>query len=55
MIVRIPLKCPRCGGAMHSVSYDAPLRLLRHRSWQCCRDCGMIRDTDEFKRGLFTV
>jgi C4-type Zn-finger protein len=53
--INIPLSCPSCEGKMYSVRYDAPLKILKERSWQICRRCGFERNTDDFKRGLLTV
>lgn len=53
--IGIPLSCPSCEGKMYSVRYDAPLAILRDRSWQICKICGFERSTDEFKKGLLTI
>lgn len=55
MRMPIPLRCPECSGSMYSVSYDPALPVLKHREWQYCRECGFVRDTEEFKRSLLTV
>jgi C4-type Zn-finger protein len=52
MNVVIPIPCPSCGGKMYLVSYEAPLRILKERSWQICKECGFERSTDEFKKML---
>ncbi len=52
MNVKIPIPCPSCGGKMYSVSYEAPLKILKHRSWQVCRECGFERNSEEFKKLL---
>jgi C4-type Zn-finger protein len=52
MNVKIPIPCPSCGGKMYSVSYEAPLKILKHRSWQICRECGFERTSEEFKKLL---
>jgi len=51
----IPLSCPSCDEKMYSVRYDAPLRILKDRSWQICKNCGFERTIDDFKKELFTV
>ncbi len=51
----IPLSCPLCDGKMYSVRYDAPLGILKDRSWQICKTCGFERTTDDFKKELLTV
>jgi len=53
--INIPLSCPSCTGKMYSVKYDAPLKILKERSWQICKSCGFQRSTDDFKRRLLTV
>ncbi len=53
--ISIPLSCPSCDGKMYLVRYDAPLGILKDRSWQICKTCGFERTTDDFKRGLLTV
>ena len=53
--INIPLSCPSCDGKMYVTSYDAPLKILKERSWQICRECGFEQTADEFKRGLWTV
>jgi len=52
MNVVIPIPCPSCGGNMYLVSYESPLRILKERSWQICKECGFERSTDEFKKML---
>ena len=52
MNVNIPIPCPSCGGKMYSAGYEAPLKILKNRSWQICRECGFQRTTDEFKKLL---
>jgi len=51
----IPLSCPSCDGKMYTTSYDAPLKILKERIWQICRECGFEQTADEFKRSLWTV
>jgi len=53
--ISIPLSCPSCYGKMYSVRYDAPLKILKERSWQICKNCGFERTVDDFKKELFTV
>jgi len=53
--INIPLPCPSCDGKMYATKYDAPLKILKERSWQICRECGFEQSADEFKRGLWTV
>ena len=49
----IPIPCPRCGGKMYSIGYNAPLKLLKPRSWQVCKECHFERSTEDFKKTLF--
>lgn len=51
----LPLSCPKCGGQLYLASYDPPLKLLRNRSWHCCRRCSYSRSADDFKKGLLCV
>ena len=53
--ISIPISCPSCDGKMYSIRYDAPLKILKDRSWQICKSCGFERNTDDFKRSLLTV
>ena len=53
--INIPLSCPSCDGNMYAVSYDTPLKILRERSWQVCKECGFEQQADDFKRRLLTV
>jgi len=53
--INIPLACPSCEGKMYSVRYDAPLKILKERSWQICKECGFEQSTDDFKMRLLTV
>jgi len=53
--INIPLSCPSCDGKMYAVSYDAPLKILKERSWQVCKECGFEQQADDFKRMLLTV
>ena len=53
--IDIPISCPSCSGKMYSVKYDAPLKVLKERVWQVCKECGFERSADEFKRILLTV
>lgn len=53
--INIPLSCPSCDGKMYSVRYEAPLAILKERSWQVCKLCGFERNTEDFKKGLFTI
>ncbi len=50
--MEIPLRCPDCNGGMYSVWYDVIIHILRHREWQCCKDCGFVRDVEDFKKML---
>ena len=52
MEIDIPIPCPSCGGKMFSSAYDAPLKILKARSWQVCKECGFQRSTEEFKKVL---
>jgi len=53
--INIPLACPSCDGKMYSIRYDAPLKILKERSWQICKECGFEQSTDDFKKELWTV
>ncbi|HXV66038.1 MAG TPA: hypothetical protein VD731_02250 [Nitrosopumilaceae archaeon] len=53
--IDIPISCPSCYGKMYSVRYDAPLGILKERSWQICRMCGFERSADDFKKELLTI
>ena len=53
--IDIPLSCPSCYSKMYSTRYDAPLKILRERSWQVCKECGFERSTEDFKKELLTV
>jgi hypothetical protein len=52
MKIDIPLSCPACGGKMYSVGYDAPLKILKPRTWQVCKDCKFSRSVEDFKKSL---
>ena len=51
----IPLQCPTCSGQMYITRYEAPLNVLRERSWQICKNCDFEQQTDDFKKKLLTV
>jgi len=53
--INIPLSCPSCDGKMYAVRYDAPLKILKQRSWQICKECGFQQQADDFKSRLLTV
>ncbi|MCZ6582399.1 MAG: hypothetical protein O6761_04420 [Thaumarchaeota archaeon] len=53
--IPIPVSCPKCDSGMFRVGYDAPLKILKERSWQICKECGFERSTEDFKRSLLTV
>ena len=53
--ISIPIPCPRCNGKMIAVRYEAPLKILKERSWQICKRCGFQRSAEEFKQRLLTV
>ncbi len=53
--INIPLACPSCDGKICSIRYDAPLKILKERSWQICKECGFEQSTDDFKMKLWTV
>ncbi len=53
--INIPLACPSCDGNMYDESYDTPLKNLKERSWQVCKECGFEQSTDDFKKELWTV
>ncbi len=55
MIIDIPISRPKCGGKMYSERYDPVLNILKDRSWQVCKECSFQRDTEDFKKDLFTV
>ncbi len=52
MRIKIPLSCPECNGRMYAVCYEPAIRLLEHRSWQYCRECGFVRDIKDFKKQM---
>lgn len=46
--------CPTCGGnRVFFAKYDAPLKILKERSWLICKDCDYQVETEAFKRSLF--
>ncbi len=48
--------CPSCeGNSLFLTKYDAPLRILKERSWLICKDCDYQIQTDEYKKSLFCV
>jgi len=48
--------CPKCdGGNLFYTKYDAPLKILKERSWHMCKDCGYQIQMDEWKKSLFCV
>ncbi|MEW6043001.1 MAG: hypothetical protein AB1608_01950 [Thermoproteota archaeon] len=53
MKIDIPLPCPKCGGKMYSISYDAPLKVLTHRTWHVCKECAFTQNAEEFKKTLY--
>ncbi len=53
--INIPMTCPSCYGKMYSIRYDVPLKILKERSWQICKECGFEQSTDDFKKELLTV
>ena len=53
--IDIPIPCPKCGGKMYSTSYDAPLKVLRYRTWHVCKECTFTRNVDDFKKTLFCI
>ena len=55
MRMEIPLCCPQCNGPMYYEKYEPVLHVLKDRSWQYCKDCGFVRETDDFKKSLFSV
>jgi hypothetical protein len=52
MKIDIPISCPACGGKMYSVGYSAPLKILKERTWQVCKECSFERSTDDFKKSI---
>ena len=53
--IPIPVSCPKCGGKMIAIRYEAVLQILKHRSWQICNECNFQRTADDFKNSLLTV
>ncbi len=53
--IDIPLSCPVCGGRMYAVRLVAPLKVLKERGWQICKECRFSRTVEDFKRVLLTV
>ncbi len=51
----IPIPCPKCGGKMNIIRYDAALNFLKQRSWYVCRECDYQRNIDDFKKALLTI
>lgn len=51
----IPIPCPKCGGKMNVIRYDAALNFLKQRSWHVCRECDYQRNIDDFKKALLTI
>jgi transcription elongation factor Elf1 len=48
--------CPSCEGSRIYLSkYDAPLKILKNRSWLICKDCDFEIQTEDFKKTLFCV
>ncbi len=52
-VIDVPFRCPKCGGGLQMTYYVAPLRVLRKRTWYCCKKCGFEAQADEFKAELF--
>lgn len=52
MKIDIPLSCPKCGGRMYSIGYEATLKILRPRIWHVCKQCEFSRDVEDFKRTI---
>jgi len=55
MEIDIPILCPKCGGKMHCVYYEATLNILKKRSWQLCKRCDYEISTDDFKKSICCV
>ena len=53
MKIDIPIECPACKGKMYSVAYNTPLKILKHRSWQVCKECDFERPTEDFVKDLY--
>ena len=51
----IPIPCPKCGGKMNVLGYDATLKFLKQRSWHVCKECDFQQNIDEFKKSLLTI
>ena len=48
--------CPSCEGSkLYLTKYDAPLKILKERSWLICKDCDYQIQVAEYKRSLFSV
>ncbi len=55
MKIKIPLPCPSCNGRMYATKYDAPLNVLKDRSWLVCTECSYEIEAEDFKRNLLTI
>jgi len=51
----IPVSCPKCFSKLVAVAYDPALKILKEHGWHICTQCDFQRNTDEFKKALFTV
>jgi hypothetical protein len=50
------VSCPSCeGNNLYLTKYDAPLKILKERSWLICKDCDYQIQTEEYKKTLFCV
>ena len=48
--------CPSCeGNKLFLTKYDAPLKILKERSWLICKECDYQIQTEEYKKSLFCV
>jgi len=48
--------CPSCeGNELYVTKYDAPLKILKERSWLICKDCDYQIQVEEYKKSLFCV
>ena len=43
--------CPSCeGNKLFLTKYDAPLKILKERSWLICKECDYQIQTEEYKK-----
>jgi len=53
---RIFAPCPSCNGEnLFYTKYEAPLKVLKDRSWLLCKDCEYQIEMEEWKKSLYCV